>query len=641
MNDNFMLITMKKVLKAFFVIVFLVLAVLPAVAEENSDKLVKNCHPRLIFDEDEFRQLKKMVGGNDAVGRLHDHLIKVADASVLDETRFTGVRDSKGRGSNSLACPILTRLVTCAYAHKMTGQKKYRDKVIQTLNDVCSFDTWFISSYLDVAQVSAAVSIAYDWLYDSLPKALRAKVVHALKTFALETSRMNDVPHYTWWYQRVGNWNQVCNGGLVCAAAAIYEYCPELAQEVIDDAIRTNKIAVAGIYGPDGAYPEGPTYWQFGTLYQVLLLTVLDDIFGTDYGISSAPGFLNTGLYRIFACGSCNTQFNYADNVLSTDFNYPLYYFAYKRNEPSMLYNEMRLLKKPKYSKADHCAYMTLALKYAMKMNLDNLPEPTGKFYSAQGNVPVMMCRSGWERKDHYLGIKGGKDSELHGHMDGGTFVYYADNVRWAVDLRREGYPNLRPGLAKLNGRYGDYSQNSLRWRIFRYNCRQHNTLTVNDKDHKVDAFVKMTSTENTPERMAGTFDLTPLFDGDLEKAERTAALCDNNYLEVQDVLKAPSDRPAHVRWTMVTEAKPEITPDGIRLTAKSGQKLLSVTGGNVTYKIWSSDLEDYDDVLRVDGKPIETPINSGRSEDKYIYICGYEIDIPAGEEVTMVTTVK
>ena len=51
--------------------------------------------------------------------------------------------------------------------------------------------------------------------------------------------------------------------------------------------------------------------------------------------------------------------------------------------------------------------------------------------------------------------------------------------------------------------------------------------------------------------------------------------------------------------------------------------------------------LEDYDDVLRVDGKPIETPINSGRSEDKYIYICGYEIDIPAGEEVTMVTTVK
>ena len=632
---------MSKKILTVFLILSLAFSSWSGMAKGNNDKLVKDCHPRLIFDEGEFRQLEKMIGGDDAVGRLHNHLIKVADESVLDNTRFTAVRDSKGKGSNSLARPILTRLVTCAYAYRMTGQKAYRDKAIQVLNDVCSFDSWFISSYLDVGQVSAGVSIAYDWLYDSLPKALRAKVVHALKTFALETSRMSDKRNYTWWYQRAGNWNQVCNGGLVCAAAAIYEHCPELAQDVIDDAVRTNKVAVAGIYGPDGAYPEGPTYWQFGTIYQVLMLTVLDDIFGTDYGISAAPGFMETGLFNIFSCGSCDAQFNYADNVLSTAFNYPLYYFAYKRNEPSMLYNEMRLLKKPKYSVADHSAYMTLSLKYAMRMDLENLKEPTDRFYSAQGNIPLMMCRSGWKKADHYLGIKGGKDAELHGHMDGGTFVYYADNVRWALDLKRERYPNLRPGLDALNGRMSDYSQTSLRWRIFRYNCRQHNTLTVNNKDHNVDAFVKMTSTENTPERMAGTFDLTPLFDGDLEKAERTAALCDNNYLEVKDILKAPADRPAHVRWTMLTEAKPEITPDGIILTGKSVKKILSVAGGNVTYKIWSSDLEDYDDVLKVDGKPIETPINSGRDKDEYVYICGYEMDIPAGEERTMVTTVK
>ena len=60
-----------------------------------------------------------------------------------------------------------------------------------------------------------------------------------------------------------------------------------------------------------------------------------------------------------------------------------------------------------------------------------------------------------------------------------------------------------------------------------------------------------------------------------------------------------------------------------------------------MTYKIWSSDLNDYDDVLRVDGKPIETPINSGRDKDEYVYICGYEVDVPAGEEFIMVTTVK
>jgi hypothetical protein len=613
-------------------VLFLCLTASGSAKVSGADKLAKGCHPRLIMDETEFRQLKKMVGGDDVVSKLHKHLIEVAGTSVADEERYTSVRRPNGK---STACPILTRLVSCAYAYKMTGLEMYLDKAISDLNDVCSFDGWYVRSYLDVAQVSAAVSIAYDWLYDSLPKSVRTKVVHALKTFALETSRMSDRHEYTWWYKRIGNWNQVCNAGLVCAALAVYEHCPALAQEVIDDAIRTNKVAVEGIYGPDGAYPEGTTYWHFGNIYQVLMLSLLDDIFSTDFGISSAPGFMDTGLYRMFACGSNGWQFNYADNVLSTDFNYPLYYFAYKRNEPSMLYNEIRLLKKPEYSKADHCAFLILAIKYAMRMDLSSLSAPTEKFYSAQGNVPVMMCRSGWGKRDHYLGIKGGKDAELHGHMDGGTFVYYADRVRWALDLKREAYYKLRPGLKELGGSIADYSQNSLRWKLFRYNCRQHNTLTVNDKDHDVTAFVHMTATENTSGRMSATFDLTPLFDGDLVKAERTAALCEESYVEIKDVLKAPADRPANVRWTMVTAAQPEITPDGILLTKGSASKKLSTSGGNVTYRMWSSNIEDYADVLRVEGKPIEAPVS------KNTYICGYEVDIPAGEEFTLITTLK
>ena len=95
-----------------------------------------------------------------------------------------------------------------------------------------------------------------------------------------------------------------------------------------------------------------------------------------------------------------------------------------------------------------------------------------------------------------------------------------------------------------------------------RLNCRQHNTLTVNDKDHNVPAFVKMTAVENSKERMTASFDLTPLFDGDLIKAERTAAICDGSYLEIRDKLATPSDRPAKVRWTIVTEGKPEVTSD-------------------------------------------------------------------------------
>jgi hypothetical protein len=241
-----------------------------------------------------------------------------------------------------------------------------------------------------------------------------------------------------------------------------------------------------------------------------------------------------------------------------------------------------------------------------------------------------MMCRSGWDKDDLYLGIKGGKDNYLHGHMDGGSFVYDAYGVRWAADLVRQGYAFVEKEFKKFGGKLNRYEQDSYRWKLFTHNCRQHNTLTVNDKDHNVDGFVSMTATENTPQRMAATFDLTQLFDGDLVKAERTAALCDESYLEITDVLAAPSDRPAKVRWTMMTEGEPEITPDGIILKKNGLTMLLKTAGAEVTYKIWPNDPKEYDSPL----KDIDAYFND-------IYICGYEVDIPAGEELILITTIK
>ena len=215
-------------------------------AKNAENKLVKGCHPRLVLDEEEFRQLKGMLDGNEVIGKLHAHLMMIADQSVKAREEFTSVIDKKGK---YVARRAAVRLISCAYAYKMTGQKQYRDKAFDDLADVCSLPDWGPKSFLDVSEMAAAVSIAYDWFYDSLPKSLRKKVVNALKQNALETSRSTD-KRYTWWYKRKGNWNQVCNSGLVCAATAIYEYCPDLAQEVIDDAIRTNKVAVEAIYGP-------------------------------------------------------------------------------------------------------------------------------------------------------------------------------------------------------------------------------------------------------------------------------------------------------------------------------------------------------------------------------------------------------
>ena len=255
---------------------------------------------------------------------------------------------------------------------------------------------------------------------------------------------------------------------------------------------------------------------------------------------------------------------------------------------------------------------------------------PSQKFYSAQGKTPIMMCRTGWDKDDIYLGIKGGQDGYLHGHQDCGSFVYDAYGIRWAMDYVRQNYDIIEVGMKKVGGKLADYSQNSYRWKLFRNNCRQHNTLTVNDKDHNVTAFVNLTGVDNTPERMAATFDLTPLFDGDLVKAERTAAICNESYLEVKDALVAPAERSALVRWTFVTEAVPEVTPDGIILEKNGIKMLLKTEGGKVNYCTWSSDPKDYDN-----------PVKDFDEAVPDTYICGYTVEVPAASEMTLVTTLK
>ena len=591
-------------------------------------KLTADCHPRLVFSDEDFEKIKTLKDENEAVMALHTCIMTVADAAVADDKPLEYVKDASNKRILDVSRTALEKLLTCAYAYKVTGDAKYLQKATQNITQVCSFNDWNPDHYLDVAEMSAAVSLTYDWLYHDFDASTKELIVKALHDYALSTSRMSK---YTWWYDRIGNWNQVCNSGLVCAAYAIYEHYPTLAQSVIDEAINTNRIAVEGIYGPDGAYPEGPTYWSYGTIYQILMMTVMETVQGRDYGLSLSPGFMETGTFKIFSSGSLGTNFNFADNALGGNSNYPLWYFAAKKNDTGLLYRELQLVKNTaRYVGSDHKGLLTLMLKYAMTLDCSNVTGFSQKFYSAQGNTPMMMCRSGWDKNDHYLGIKGGQDGYLHGHMDGGSFVYDAHGVRWAMDYVRQNYAEVETGIQNLGGKLSDYSQNSLRWRLFRLNCRQHNTLTVNDKDHNVDAFVRMTAVENTSSRMSATFDLTPLFDGDLEIAQRTAAICNESYLEIKDVLKAPSDDSAHVRWTMVSNGVPEITSEGIRLSKSNVTMLLKTTGADVTYKIWSSDPQDYD-----------SPLKHLDAANPNTYICGYEIDIPEGETFTLVTTLK
>ncbi len=77
------------------------------------------------------------------------------------------------------------------------------------------------------------------------------------------------------WLKDHHNWNQVCNAGMLFGSLAVYEDDPALSQHLINRGIRSIVLPMEA-YQPAGAYPEGYSYWGYGTSFNVLFISALE-----------------------------------------------------------------------------------------------------------------------------------------------------------------------------------------------------------------------------------------------------------------------------------------------------------------------------------------------------------------------------
>ncbi len=66
------------------------------------------------------------------------------------------------------------------------------------------------------------------------------------------------------WTKGRNNWNRVCNIGLALGALAIADEAPKLADRIMRYALES-LLHINHVYEPEGAYPEGPSHWEYGT----------------------------------------------------------------------------------------------------------------------------------------------------------------------------------------------------------------------------------------------------------------------------------------------------------------------------------------------------------------------------------------
>ena len=206
---------MKRLLLA--VLVLLSTGLLRAQTEYVTAETPVPSHPRILLLKGEEKALKKQINADPYWKEIHTELLLEADRIV---ELPVNQRIKIGKRLLHVSRENLRRVFDLSYAYRITGQKKYALRAEQEMLAAAAFSDWNPSHFLDVGEMTMALAIGYDWLYDRLPASSRETIRKAIIEKGLKAS-LNEED--AWFLRAEHNWNQVCNAGILYGALAVYE----------------------------------------------------------------------------------------------------------------------------------------------------------------------------------------------------------------------------------------------------------------------------------------------------------------------------------------------------------------------------------------------------------------------------------
>lgn len=539
---------------------------------------VVSSHPRLLVNSDELQLLRQSLG---QTGSIRDELAKavIRHASLISEIPPIE-RELQGRRLLGQSRRCLERILYLSMAYQLTRDTKFVERGKREMLAVAEFTDWNPSHYLDVAEMTLAMALGYDWMFDALDVETRQTIRDAIKNKAVSLPFETE---HNRWVRASNNWGQVCHCGMTAGALAILEDEPELAAKTVLSAVQNVPRSMQA-FSPHGSYPEGPGYWSYGTSFNVILLELLDSVLGSDFGLSNMSGFDQTGQYLPLMTGPSGQAFNYADGGASRHPEAALYWFSKRFNRPDWLLGEESRLSSELSAMATMTAkdagsgrnrLLPLALLWmsdqTVKLDATNIQMPLS--WQSESDTPVAVHRSSWNPDAIFVGLKAGSPSAPHGQMDIGSFVLDADGVRWALDLGAEGYH----GIESRGMNLWSAAQDSDRWTIFRQSNAGHNTLVIDGKLQVAKAHAKIVEFSSNPKLRYSVADMSTVYAGQAEKVQRRVELLPSREVVIQDELAglAPGSR---VRWAMITPGEVvSHTPSELRLKQQDQRLLLTI----------------------------------------------------------------
>ena len=534
-------------------------------------------HPRILLLKGEEAAIIKTVADDVTWKNLHSAILQECDNLM---TKLPVERVLIGRRLLDKSREALRRIFYLSYAWRTTNDVKYLNRAEKEMLAVSAFTDWNPSHFLDVAEMTMAVSIGYDWLYNSLSAGSKEIIKNAIIEKGLKPSLDS---RYNNWLKASHNWNQVCNAGMTYGALAVFEDQTDLSVQFINRAAASIKLPMED-YLPDGAYPEGYSYWGYGTSFNVMYISALEKVLSKMFDFSDKTGFFKTAGFLENMTGPTGSCFNFSDAGSRGGLHPAMFWFANRLNDPSLLWSEK------KYLTGDLQAgdrLLPAIMIWGAGLKIDKIAPPAKTMWVGMGKNPVALMRTSWTDPNAiYIAMKGGSPRVNHAHMDVGSFVMESDGIRWAMDFGSQDYNSLESKGVNL----WNMAQNSQRWEIFRYNNYVHNTLTINGQLQQVAGFAPITSSSDITARMNAVTDLKPVYEGQLKNASRGISIVDKQYVTVRDEIETLANETA-IRWTMLTATDVKITGNNTAELTKNGKKLILKVGepSGITMKTWTT----------------------------------------------------
>ena len=227
---------------------------------------------------------------------------------------------------------VLARVSTLAGLYRLTGEERFAVRAREEMFAAAAFPDWHPADFLPAAELINALSIGYDWTYRYLRVQDRNIIRKAIIDKGLQPAK-SAYDHDGDWTRTQSNHNIVGNGGVAVGAMAVGDDEAKLSRSLIEGSRRSLPVAM-NQYEPDGAWPEGPIYWDYATRYATFYMAALDSGIGTNFDVSRWPGLASTGLFRIYSTGPTKKTFNFGD---AEEVVHPapfMYWFAKQFNKP-------------------------------------------------------------------------------------------------------------------------------------------------------------------------------------------------------------------------------------------------------------------------------------------------------------------